>query len=193
MKPRNNTPVLLAVVGVALLGMGFLNRLQYESRPRSSAELQAEQAEQEAKLKAGQGAPSSAPTPAPTGADDDLLTLEPEESFGTPVKEAERHVVLGYSWTPGIQAEPARFLESLKSFQSMLERMNGSMQLKASFQFVNVDVVRDKEPGIWVDGHYLGLLDLETLRSGSSHQVQSIMREIRSTFPPGKKSSSVKS
>lgn len=191
MRPRNNTPVLIAVIALALGGMAILNRVQYENRPRTEAELKEElEAKQEASKPVSTATTS---LEVPSGQGEELFALSPEEHFGRAEKEAERTVVLGYQWTPEVQADPQKAAEGLKSFREVLGKMNQTVGSKVHFRLVNVDILREQPSGIWLDGRFLSDLNLATLTTTGSHQTASIMREIQSTLPPTKKTRSVKS
>ncbi|MBB6051991.1 hypothetical protein [Armatimonas rosea] len=185
MSRPNNTPLLAVVVLAALGGIAFLNRAQYESRPRSPEEIQQE--EQERNKPKSQGTSSSEAAPAPGG---DLEGLQPESYVGT--MAPEREVTIGYTLSPTVQGDPAQATDALRHFSEMLERVNSQTSLNTRFRLVNVDIIRDVPEGIWLDGHYVTMFNLGTLRSEGSHLVETIMREIKSSFPPSKKPSPLK-
>ena len=185
MSRPNNTPLLAVVVLAALGGIAFLNRAQYESRPRSPEEIQQEeQARNQPKSKEN-SAPEAAPAPG-----GDLQALQPETYVGS--MDPDREITIGYTLSPTVQGDPAQATDALRHFSEMLERVNSQMSLKTRFRLVNVDIIRDVPEGIWHDGHYVTMFNLGSLRTEGSHLVETIMREIKSSFPPSKKPSPLK-
>lgn len=184
-RPKNNTPLLAVVTAASLGGIAFLNRVQYENRPKTPEELQAEE---EAKKKSAAPTAPQAPSPAPGGPD--LQSVKPDFSVGAP--SPEREITLGYVLSASVQGDPSGAVDALQHFSQMLEKVNNQMTLRARFRLVNVDVVRDVPEGIWVDGHFVSTFNLGTLRSEGSHLVETIVREIKSSFPSSKKPSPVK-
>lgn len=183
-RPKNNTPLLAVVTAAALGGIAVLNRMQYENRPKTPQELQEEE---EARKR---GSAPAAPPSAPPTSGPDLQSVKPDFSVGEPTPE--REVTLGYLLSPSVQGDPSGAVDALQHFSQMLEKVNNQMALRARFRLVNVDVVRDVPEGIWVDGHFVSTFNLGTLRSEGSHLVETIVREIKSSFPSSKKPSPVK-
>jgi hypothetical protein len=106
MSKRSSAPVLAAVVVVAVGGMALLNKSQYDNRPKTMQELQAEEAMKappdthEADRKPA-GVKTGAPSPG-----DKLIDLGPDAVVGE--AKAPRTMTIGYRWSPEVQADPMR-------------------------------------------------------------------------------------
>jgi hypothetical protein len=141
MKRSSSTPIFIAITAFALGGMAILNKVQYDSRPRTSAEMseeaQKEQEKQQAEMEKQQ---REAALRAPAG--EDLASLGAEATFGNE-KSAKHKVTIGYEWTPELQADPSTLtmlVQDLKKSSDVYLRV------------VNIDQNLDQEPGLFVDG-----------------------------------------
>jgi hypothetical protein len=171
----NNSPVIIAIIAVALGGMVILNRAQYENRPKTSAELQ-EEAERAvaARMQASPAAPSSPTAEQPL--QEELVSLPTEVEIGD--AKSPRTVVLGYSWSPEVQSDPQRANAGLKSLRTLLEQINTQATPPVHFRLVNTEVVRTQEPGVWIEGRFVRDLELSNLQTDASAIAQTIMREL---------------
>jgi len=109
----SNTPFYVAGA-IALLGIAGMNYVQYQNRPKSNAELNAEDAEREARN------PKKPETP-PPGANDPgakLAALGSVGMVGSPA--APKQLTLGYHWTPEVQSNPMRVYGPVE----MIAKMN---------------------------------------------------------------------
>lgn len=177
MKPRNNTPAIVAVVGIALVGMAALNRAQFENRPRTMQEMMEERDK----------AMASVP-PSPSAAHESagpLLGISEDVAVGS--KEASRVVTLGYSWTPEVQAEPSKAAEALQRLQKTLNRPETGGPFDVRFRLVNTDVVRDVPEGVTCEGKHLADLNLTTLGNNVPQFTQSIMQKLNTASASTKK------
>lgn len=178
----SNAPLLLSIAGLAVIGMAVLNKLQYESRPMSAAEIRAEEERRRATT-------TSSTTPATSESEGPavsaLKTLEPEKFFGSepPLHE----VTIGYKITPAIEAKSQDVAEALHYFTEALERVNGKMSLNARFRLVNTEKLPGTQDGIWIDERYLTTFNLSNLRAEGTQLVSYIVRELKQSPPPSKK------
>ncbi|WP_394793017.1 hypothetical protein [Armatimonas sp.] len=170
MKPRSNTPILIAVVALALGAMVVMNRAQYQNRPRTEAEMK-EEMEQQAENPLAKNAPQLE-----TKLQDELLSVPPDHEFGNP--KGKRKVVVGYSWTPEVQSDPQNASDGLKKFRQMLEQMSTKLDGSTHFRLVNTDIVRTQSSGVWLDGRLVGELDLANLQINATTLAQNLMREL---------------
>ena len=177
MKPRNNTPAIVAVVGIALVGMAALNRAQFENRPRTMQETMEERDKAMASMP-----PSPSASREPAGP---LLGISEDVAIGS--NEASRVVTLGYSWTPEVQAEPRKAAEALQRLQQTLNQPETSASFDVRFRLVNTDVVRDVPEGVTCEGKHLADLNLTMLGNNVPQFTQSIMQKLSTVPAPTKK------
>lgn len=108
-KPSYTTPIAIGVMAIgALVGMNVLSQ---KNAPKTEAQL-----EKEAQEAAEQNPTPAAATPgAPkdgslaTASSVDLVLTDGFKESGP--KDAEKTVVIGYEWTPGIQSDPGKIQE----------------------------------------------------------------------------------
>ncbi|WP_309707809.1 hypothetical protein [Armatimonas sp.] len=176
MRPKNNTALLLAVVGVCLGGMVILNRAQFENRPKSENEIR-----QEEENKAAAAAPHQTQTygDAPS-LEGELLGLPPDASFGT--KGSNKVVTLGYSWSPEVQAEPQKAVDSLKELRTYLDQVGARMNMR--FRLVNTDVQREVPEGVSLDGKVLMEMNLATLTGKVAPFARDLMQKLQPDSAP---------
>lgn len=176
---------MVGVVAVALLGMAGLNRMQHEGRPRTEAEIEQEvQAQKERAQKA------TAATPAPAeeedlSAEEELVALPPEISFGKP--RPDREITVGYQWSPEVQAAPRETAQSIKNAIKMFKMMDGHLEERVRYRIVNCDAMPEVPLGIYLDGERIS--DLVPGQVGRVEQqiMQTITSKVRGTFAPRKK------
>ncbi len=177
MRPRNNTPVIVAVIGIALVGMVALNRMQFESRPRTMAEMVEER---DKAIAAAKAAPPEASAPTAP-----LLGIPEDVTLGE--KGAARVVTLGYSWTPEVQSEPEKAAEALRRLQTTLSSSSSAAKPAVRFRLVNTDVVRDVPEGVTCEGQHLADLNLTTLGDTVPQFTNSILQKLDTVSAATKK------
>ncbi|MCX6366190.1 MAG: hypothetical protein NTX57_05715 [Armatimonadetes bacterium] len=171
MRPKNNTPLLLVIVGACLGGMVLLNRAQFESRPKSDSELRQEE---ENKAAAAQPRQTQTYGDAPNMAGE-LLGLPPDASIGS--KGANKVVTIGYSWSPEVQAEPQKAADSLKELRTYLEQAGSRMNTR--FRLVNTDVQREVPEGVTLDGKVLMEMNLASMTGKVSLFARDLMQKLQ--------------
>jgi len=132
--PRNNT--LLIVAGFVIVIMVGLNILigQIANPPAPGAETQPE---------AAGDAPAAQTTPPANGSGGPRLVEMPAEAtLGAPT--AKNEVVLGWSWTPEVQADPGALEQTIAAL--------GTAARGAKVRVVNTDVVPGVQRGLVVNG-----------------------------------------
>jgi hypothetical protein len=170
MRPKNNTPLILVIVGACLGGMVLLNRAQFENRPKSENELREE--EESKAAAAPHQTQSYGDAPSMAG---ELLGLPPDASLGA--KGANKVVTLGYSWSPEVQAEPQKAADSLKELRTYLEQAGSRMNVR--FRLVNTDVQRDVPEGVSLEGKVLMEMNLATMAGKVSPFAQNLMQKLQ--------------
>jgi hypothetical protein len=153
--PRpSNSPVLIAVVVMALAGLVGLNMMSNQMRPKTDHEIEAEQQER-AKAAASPSpvaAASAAPVPpgapgapgAITVSDPNALVLAgPGSTLGSP--DAKQEVVVGFSWTPEVQSDPSKVSKAIDALQKTLGT-------QGRIKVVNVDENQEVPDGVSIGG-----------------------------------------
>ena len=140
---KKNSPVTFVLVGVILAVVVALNIIAQNSRPKTEAELQAEQQAQAARSTPDtkKTMPSPAPPTASTPADD-LTSLDADTTIGKGTGAPT--VTLGWKWTPDVQADPSlvgKAVEALKNAGA------------ARVRVVNTDAVAGVPDGLSVNGN----------------------------------------
>jgi len=140
----SRSPVLIIVVFVALAGLIGLNAMSAQFRPKSDEEMQKEAQDKQAA--AAKAQPSPSPGTASPGtaaaATSDLVTLSPAGTLGS--ASAPKEVVVGFEWTPQVQANPSSVFASIEMLQKALP--NGRIRV------VNADQDPTVPLGISVGG-----------------------------------------
>jgi hypothetical protein len=146
----SNSPVVLAVVVMAVAGLVGLNVMSNQVRPKTDHEIEAEQRE---RAKAAASPTPAAASPAPAGkgepsamtsSDPNSLVLAGEgNTLGSP--SASQEVVIGFSWTPEIQADPSKVSGAVAALQQTL----GS---QGRIKVVNVDASPEVPEGVSIGG-----------------------------------------
>jgi len=124
------TPVLIAVIVLALGGIVILNRFQEMNDPKYQERMEKERQREEAKKAQEQAAKN----PAQAGAADlglanDLVTFGAEKVLGQP--NARTSVTVGWRWTPQVQANPGLVYGAVDAVQKAAP--------SASIRVVNLD------------------------------------------------------
>ena len=140
MRPR--TPILVLAVGILLVGIVLLNVLAARIAPKSHEEEEQEQ--QAAAAKASEPPKTAPPADAGTGpsASGALVQLPADGTTGP--ADAKKTVVIGWTWTPAVQADPNKVSAAVEAVRKALP--------DAKIRVVNTDAVPDAPPGITVDG-----------------------------------------
>lgn len=138
---RLRTPSLILTIGLLLLGIVALNVAASRFTPGDGHE------QEEATAATGSGNAASKTPSGTAPADANELVeaqrwLATEQVIGPP--NAGRKVVVGWAWTPEVQANPARLYRSLRG----LEDKNVDAQIR----IVNTDIAPDTPPGVSMDG-----------------------------------------
>ncbi|MES2464296.1 MAG: hypothetical protein V4671_27360 [Armatimonadota bacterium] len=136
---------------MALAGLVGLNAMSNQMRPKSDHEIEAEQREQ---AKAAEPSPTASVAPAqsaePSGgalSDPNSLVVSGQGStIGAP--EAKQEVVVGFSWTPEVQADPSKVSKAADALQKAL----GS---QVRIKVVNVDANQEVPEGVSVGGRVI--------------------------------------
>jgi hypothetical protein len=150
----SNSPVLIAVVVVALGGLVGLNMMANQARPKSDHEIEAEQKAQAAAAaspspavaaSAAPSAPGMPPGPAGTMSSDSnsLVLAGAGSTLGAP--EAKQEVIVGFSFTPEVQSDPSKVSNAVDALQKALGPM-------ARIKVVNVDEKPDVPEGVSIGG-----------------------------------------
>lgn len=126
MANRPSAPFLIVGIVIAVGAMAMLNNAQYQNRPKTPQELEAEEAAQSAK----QPKPTPSAPQGPTSADK-LVEMEPDAVVGD--KGAKKTLTIGYHWTPAVQEDPMRIYGPVE----MISRMASGM---VKVRVVNLDV-----------------------------------------------------
>jgi hypothetical protein len=138
---RSRSPVLILTIGVALAGLVVLNvAMSQVGKPPEPPQEAAQ---------AAVGNDTPGPQAAPSGAPGELAELPPDHTVGP--DGAVREVVVGWSWTPEVQADPNKVAAALRAVTAA--RPPGKVR------FVNTDVHPNVPRGVSVDGRKIA--DLE--------------------------------
>jgi hypothetical protein len=138
-KPSYTAPIVIGALALGSLVM--MNVVSQKNAPKSEAQQEAE-AQEASEKKAAAEPTLDASHPLRPMSSLDLVMTDGFKETGP--KDAETTVVVGYEWTPGIQADPEKVQEIVK----MLER-NAP---KAKVVLTNVDENPGVPVGIQVNG-----------------------------------------
>ena len=139
-KPSYAVPIAIGAIAIgSLVGMNVLSQ---KNAPKTAAQLQAEAEEASAAKNPTPDPTVQEASPlSPTSGQDLVLTNGFKESGP---KEAEKTVVIGYEWTPDIQANPGKIQEIVKVIEQNAP--------KAKIILTNVDDNPTVPSGIQVNG-----------------------------------------
>ena len=140
-KPSYTVPI---VVGVVALGsLVATNVISQRNAPKSEADQEAE-AQAAAEKKGDTAAEPAVQTSHPlrSAASYDLVTTDGFKETGP--KDARKTVVVGYEWTPGVQADPGK----IQQIVGLIEKSAPD----AKIVLMNVDEKPDVPVGISVNG-----------------------------------------
>ena len=157
MNSRNLLMMLAAVVGVG--GIVMLNVAQNRS-VSGNTRVEHDEDAPPAKSEAPQ-----TEKPAPGGPAADSLANLPADSTVGPA-DAKHTVVVGWSWTPEVQADPSKVYNTVQALRK------AAPDLKV--RVVNTDAVPDAESGVVVDGKKVA----DTAPDGSLPQ-ESVMQAVK--------------
>ena len=167
--PRNTTLLIIAgFVIVIIVGLNILIG-QIANPPTPGAETQPEQ-------EAAADAPA-AQTPPPTNGSGGpkLVELPAEATLGTPT--AKNEVVLGWSWTPEVQANPGALEQTIAALSTAGRG--------AKVRVVNTDVVPGAPRGLVVNGKLAlplppdGIIKPETAREAVTYLLEALPAPAR--------------
>ena len=159
---RLRTPVLILAIGILLLGIMALNLAA--GRFAASDSEQSEAAESAATGTENTAAEEPA---APAGADA-LARLPADVTTGPP--GAARQVIIGWVWTPEVQANPAAVYDAIEAVRKVVPS-------DVALRIVNADAVPDAPLGIVVNGKTVrqlpptGALDPAQAREDIQHAL----------------------
>ena len=152
--PRpSNSPVIFAIVAIALAGLVGLNVMSNQMRPKSDHELEAEQKEQNSPVAAASpaAAPGFAPVAGAPGAvsasDPNGLVLAGQGTVSGSAT-AKKEVIVGFAWTPEVQSDPSKVSNAVEALQKSL---GDEVRVKV----VNVDESPDVPEGVSFGGKVL--------------------------------------
>lgn len=151
MPNRSSAPVLIVGLVIAVGAMALLNNAQYQNRPKTMQELQAEdEAQSKAHEQEHDRKPPGAKTAVATAADK-LVELGPDTTLGP--ESAKKQVTIGYNWTPEVQADPMRVYGPI---EMSLKMSRGELKVRV----VNLDApgAPAVPPGLSVDGKVVARL-----------------------------------
>ncbi len=172
-RPSSKTPLLVAIIGFALLCLVGLNVMQSKTAPKSEQEMEAEQAKQAAE--AAKNAPKTAQAAPLTPGGEQLVALGANATLGP--KTAKNEVVVGWEWTPEIQSDPGRFYQNIE-------------EMSKAAPSVRIRVVnRDADPAIPLGLSQSGQVMVSPLPDGTlpptALQTVQAMNSAPATTPPG--------
>lgn len=133
---RRSSPLLVVAVGFALAALVGLN----VAINRGMGDGGAHSAEAAAP---DTGQPSPTDPRGQAGAAADLVEMPVDVTFGSP--GSAREIVIGWSWTPEVQADPRKVYR-------VIEIVKRAAASSARVRVVNVDAVPGVAPGIAVQG-----------------------------------------
>lgn len=133
------SPVLLILAGFAVAILIGLNVMSAQFRPKSDEELQKEAQDKAA----AQASPTPSPAAPGAAAGSGLVSLSPDSKVGN--TQAPEEVVLGFEWTPQVQADPNKVYQAV----TMLQK---AMPPVAHLRIVDVDLEPSVPEGISVGG-----------------------------------------
>jgi len=136
----SRTPVLIAVIVLALGGIVILNRFQEMNDPKYQDRMEKERQREEAKKAQEQAAKNPAQGGGITEQDpaNQLVTFGAEKVLGQP--NARTSVTVGWRWTPQVQADPRLVYGAVDAVQKAAP--------SASIRVVNLDA----KPGAVPEG-----------------------------------------
>ena len=147
----STSPVLIAVIVMALAGLVGLNVMANKAQPKSEEEREAEQ-------KAAASSPAPAASPVPVASNSTASVAPGSLSLSDPnslvmmgaggvlgAQDAKREVVVGFSWTPAVQSDPSKVSAAVDALQKALGN-------QAHVKVVNVDDQLDVPEGISLGG-----------------------------------------
>ncbi len=149
--PRpSNSPVMIAVVLMAIAGLVGLNMMSNQMRPKTDQEIQAEQRER-AEAAASPSPAAATPAPSASGATGALSLNDPNtlvlagqgNTMGAP--DAPKEVVVGFSWTPEVQSDPSKVSKAVEALQK-------TVGPQARLKIVNVDANPEVPEGVSIGG-----------------------------------------
>jgi hypothetical protein len=181
MKPRNNTPALIAMIAIAVMGITALNKNQYDTRPKTPQELIDEEAERRSASQPSPQPPTSSSRLVDANNQEELMSLPPEQTIGS--KTGKIEIVIGYAWDPSVQADPQKARAGLMTLREMLETMNQKLRQDIQYRLVNTDIVRTVKPGVWRKGNLIYPMELATIHTRIPYIIQSIMKDLNLSSP----------
>jgi|GEM_PF-2315397 hypothetical protein len=148
----SRTPILIAVVGVAIGLLVLLNIFQQRNDPKYREQMEREAARKRAE-EAAKNAPS--PTPAEPGPANELVMFGEEKTLGKPGGSPK--ITVGWRWTPTVQGDPTKVYSAVQEIVSAAPN--------ASVRVVNLDAKPGAVPeGLVVAG---GGVNIPLLPDGS--------------------------
>ena len=140
----STSPVLIAVVVMAVAGLIGLNVMANKAAPKSEHEVEAEQKEASSPAATASPAPvASAPAVVGLSDPNSLVMLGGGRVLGS--KDTKQEIVVGFSWTPAVQSDPSKVSAAVDALQKFL----GS---QARIKVVSVDDQTGVPEGISLGG-----------------------------------------
>lgn len=142
----NSSPsrtLLIAGIGFALACMVILNMFIQRMDPKYQEEMQRERERNAAAEQAKKQA--QAPPPTASANSNKLVTLGESVVLGT--KDSKSEVVIGWSWTPEVQADPGNIYGAVEKLQKLVPGMR--------IRVINADANPTVQQGLSFNGNLL--------------------------------------
>jgi hypothetical protein len=154
--------ILVAGIGVALGAMLMLNVLAQRIDPKYQEKLERERmaAEAQKQAEAQQNKPPTMPQAPAPGAG--LVELGEEKVLGK--ADAAKEIVVGYEWSPAVQADPSKVYAAVETIQKAAP--------DARIRVVNVDANPEVKPGVSVGGKVVVIPQPDGSLSADEHAIQ---------------------
>ena len=164
---KGSPVVLILIVAIALGALAFLNGAFQGTDPK--AEQPPAQQDKGAADKANEGG-KPAPQAAAAGGEK-LVELGDDTTLGN--KSAAKEMVVGYSWTPAVQADPSKVYKIVEQAQKGMPN--------ARIRVVNVDAHPDVKAGISIEGKVIAAPEAD----GSFNMAPEVIRGIQQMMGRG--------
>jgi hypothetical protein len=160
---KGSPVVLIAIILVALGALAFLNSAMQPKDPQAEQKAAQEKAAKAVK-DSGKSAQSTADELMTPGGGNELVALGDDAVVGDP--KGAKEVVIGYSWTPAVQNNPAKIYSLVQQARKELKGVR--------IRVVNVDANPDVGMGISIAGKTVCPPDPDGGYSDSAYALKSI-------------------
>lgn len=143
---NNSRAPLIAGVVLAIAVLLGLNVMQQRNDPALQKQAEQLREQEEAKKQESNAASSAAAPSAPAAGANRLAEIG--DSFMVGSDKAPREVVLGWQWTPEVQANPSKVYDAIEEIQKAANSSGGRFRVR----IVNVDANPSVPPGISIGG-----------------------------------------